>query len=97
MTHEEEQTLHTFETRVRQLLLQYGKLREENAKLQETCANLEQRLATAQEAKRQAELDLESLKIAKMMAISNEDLAAAKRHIEKLIRKVDRCLALMGA
>lgn len=96
MTQEEEQTLHLFETRVRQLLLQYELLREENRQLQEACADTERRLEAAISERQAARKELEQLKLAKMMAISNEDLAHAKQRIEQLIRKVDKCIALMG-
>jgi len=96
MTREEEQTLHVFETRVRQLLLQYDKLREENRQLRVTCAETERRLNMARNDSRQAQKELEQLKLAKMMAISNEDLTHAKQRLEQLIRKVDKCIALMG-
>ena len=90
MTKEEEEKLRVFETRVRQLILQYKALTEKNAELQ---------LALTEGAKeeiRQLQDDYNNLKLAKMIEISNSDLQGAKTKMASLIRRIDKCIALLN-
>lgn len=96
MTKEEENELRTFETRVRQLLLAYNALKAENRQLQETLAAREASLAAAGEAARQLQEDYTRLRMAKMMVISNGDLKEARQRVDRLVREVDKCIALLG-
>ncbi|MBR1713263.1 MAG: hypothetical protein IJ722_07650 [Alloprevotella sp.] len=96
MTDEEKATLNRFETRVRQMLLQYKQLQERNLQLQKACEEKTDALKQAQEASLQLRGAYDSLKMARMMEISNEDLKEAKARIERLVRKVDKCIALLG-
>lgn len=96
MTKEEENELRTFETRVRQLLLAYNALKAENRRLQEALAAREEALAAAGETARRLQEDYARLRMAKMMAISNGDLKEARQRIDRLVREVDKCIALLG-
>ena len=57
MTKEEEEKLRVFETRVRQLILQYKALTEKNAKLQLALTEGEKEIAAAKEEIRQLQDD----------------------------------------
>lgn len=96
MTKEEENTLKAFETRVRQLIMAYNDLKAENVRLQTACNEKDAALADAQASVRQLEDDYKRLRIAKMMEISNEDIKMARQRVNELIRKVDKCVALLG-
>ena len=74
MTKEEEEKLRVFETRVRQLILQYNALTEKNAELQLALTEGEKEIAAAKEEIRQLQDDYNNLKLAKMIEISNSDL-----------------------
>ena len=96
MTDEEKAILNRFETRVRQMLLQYKQLQDQNLQLQKACEEKADALEKAREATRQLRGAYDSLKVARMMEISNEDLKEAKAKVERLVRKVDKCIALLG-
>lgn len=96
MTKEEENTLKAFETRVRQLIMAYNDLREENRRLKEACNEKAAALSEANTLAAQLREDYKRLRLAKMMAISNDDLKAARQRVNDLIRKVDKCMALLG-
>ena len=85
MTKEEEEKLRVFETRVRQLILQYKALTEKNAKLQLALTEGEKEIAAAKEEIRQLQDDYNNLKLAKMIEISNSDLQGAKTKMASLI------------
>lgn len=96
MTKEEEQILRRFETRVRQLMLQHRELRLEYSKLQAVLAEKECALADLQEEYNRLEADYANLKLAKMLEINDTDMKNAKSRLAKLIREVDKCIALLN-
>ena len=49
-----------------------------------------------QEKLAQAQSDYDSLKMAKMMTISDNDMEATQKRIAKLIRDVNKCITLLG-
>lgn len=91
-----EKTLNLFATRMRQLILQYKELKEENAALVEMVDELEKQIAQFKVKLTQAESEYNSLKMAKMIEISDTDLGGAKSRLSKLIRDVNKCITLLS-
>ena len=84
-----EQTLTTFETRVRQMILRFQELKKENAELyQQDIKALQGQLA-------QASNDYNALKMARMIEITDSDLQGAKDRLSKLIREVNKCISML--
>ena len=82
-----EKTLNVFTTRVRQMILQYKATRKENEEL----------YAMVDEAQlTQAHNDYNSLKMAKMIEITDGDMEGAKSRVAKLIRDVNKCITLLS-
>lgn len=88
MTPEEEIILKRFETRVRQLILQYQDVKQENELLRQQVNTLKQDLENRQK-------DYANLKMARMIDISDQDMKDAKGRLSKLIREIDKCIALL--
>lgn len=91
----DEKTINTFATRVRQLILEFGKLKQENAELYEMVDERDAQIKALQEKLSQAEHDYNSLKMAKMMTISDADMEATQKRVAKLIRDVNKCITLL--
>ena len=91
-----EKTLTTFETRVRQLLLRFQELKRENEELYQMVEKNEQDIRSMQEKLNQTEKDYNALKMARMMTITDGDLQGAKDRLAKLIREVNKCIAILG-
>ena len=91
-----EQTLTTFETRVRQMILQFQELKKENEDLQAQVAKNEQDIKELQAKLTQADSDYLALKTAKMMEITDGDLEQAKARLAKLIRDVNKSIAILS-
>ena len=96
MTAQEEQALHLFETRVRQLILSYQKLAQDNQRLQQELVERQQALDEALAQNQQINMDYNNLKLARMMTVNGEDLQSAKNRLSRLIREVDKCIALLN-
>lgn len=91
-----EKTITTFETRVRQLILRFQELKKENEKLCATVEKNEQDIKALQAKLTQADNDYNALKMAKMMTITDGDLEGAKAKVAKLVRDVNKCIALLS-
>lgn len=92
----DEKTINTFATRVRQLIFEFGKLKQENAELYEMVDERDAQIKALQEKLSQAEHDYNSLKMAKMMTISDADMEATQKRVAKLIRDVNKCITLLS-
>jgi predicted nucleic acid-binding Zn-ribbon protein len=90
------QTLTTFETRVRQMILRFQERKKENEDLQALVEKNGQDIQDLQAKLTQADHDYNSLKMAKMMEITDGDLEGAKARLTKLIRDVNRCIAILS-
>ena len=93
MTREQEIALRNFEARVRQLMSAYTEVLLQNRKLNCELAQCKQQLSEAQ-IKQQAQ-QYEVLRTARMIEVSGDDVKASKARIAKLIREVDKCIALL--
>lgn len=91
-----EKALSTFETRVRQMILRFQELKKENEHLQTLVKKNEQDIKTLQAQLTQADNDYQSLQMAKMMEITDGDLESAKARIAKMIREMNKCIAILS-
>ena len=91
-----EKTLATFETRIRQMLLRFQELKKENMDLYGMLEKNEQELTQLRQKLEQKQSDYNSLKMAKMIEITDGDLEGAKDRLSKLIRDVNRCIAILS-
>lgn len=86
----------TFETRVRQMLLRFQELKKENEELYGMVEKNEQDIRDLQARLSQADRDYNALKMAKMLTITDGDLDSAKARVQKLIRNVNKCIAILS-
>ena len=91
-----EKTLATFETRLRQLLLRFQELKKENAELHAMIGENENTVSQLKAEMAQKQHDYDSLKMAKMIEITDGNLAGAKDRLSKLIRDVNKCIAILS-
>ena len=87
-----EKALNTFATRVRQMILQYEEMKKENNDLYELVDQREKEIEKLEAQLKQARNDYNSLKMAKMIEISDSDMENAQKRISKLIRDVNKCI-----
>ena len=91
-----EKTINTFATRVRQMILKFEDIKHENAELYAMVDERDAKIKELQEKLTQAKHDYDSLKIAKMMTISDSDMETTQKRIAKLIRDVNKCITLLS-
>ena len=91
-----EKIMNTFATRVRQMILQYEALKKENDELYALVDQREQEIKQLQDELSQAEADYNSLKMAKMLEVTDGDMETAQKRVAKLIRDVNKCITLLS-
>ena len=92
----EERTIALFSTRVRQLMLQYKRVVEENEQLRKRLEQVEEEQKVLQEQLQGRQEDYDSLMTAKMLQVSEGDMEAAKARLAKLVRSVNKCITLLS-
>ena len=91
-----EKTIATFESRMRQMILRFQELRKENNDLYAMLEKNERDIKELQARLDQRQHDYDSLKMAKMIEITDGDLDGAKERLSKLIRDVNKCIAILS-
>ena len=91
-----EMTLTTFETRVRQMILRFQELKKENNALHVQLQKDEQEIQDLKLRLAQADHNYNSLKMAKMLEITDGDLEGAKARVSKMIRDVNKCISILS-
>ena len=91
-----EKALTDFETRVRQMILQFQELKKENGRLQDLLSEQAHEIDELKAKVAQAENDYNSLKMARMLEITDGNLDEAKERLAKMIRQVNKCIAILS-
>lgn len=91
-----DKTLTLFTTRIRQMILQYKQLKQENEELYAMLDAHKREIKRLRSSIEQADKDYESLKTAKMVEICDGDIEAAKRRLAGMIREVNKCITLLS-
>ncbi len=91
-----EKTLSLFTTRVRQMILQYQEMKQENDGLYEMVDEQNAKIKELEAQLEQAKQNYNSLKMARMIQISNADMDVAKKKLSKLIRDVNKCITQLS-
>ncbi len=96
MTDEGKQLLSTFETRLRHLIYLHEQQRHENAELK-------RQLEEKEEAHRRLQADYDELdkryndlKTATAISLDGSDVKETKQRLTRLVREVDKCIALLN-
>lgn len=91
-----EKTLNTFATRVRQMILRFNDLKRENDDLYTMIDERDAEIKKLQKQLAQVQADYNSLKMAKMIEITDGDMEGARKRLSKLIRDVNKCITLLS-
>ncbi len=96
MTEQQQNALRDFETIVKQLLLQHKLLKEELVEMQCVLEEKDATIVKLRNSLAESQKQYADLKLAKMMELDDEDVKNAKQNLSKLIREVDKCIALLN-
>ena len=96
MTEEQLKIIRNFEVRVRQIIFLCDKLKEENASLLTQLSVQKSVNDSIIKERTQLQLKYDNLMVARMISVSRNDFKATKNRLSKLVREVDKCIALLN-
>ena len=96
MTDDERKKLEKFETHFHLLMEKYVELKKEKASLTALLEKKDAQITALTQEKEDAIRQYQNLKIAKMLTISDQDIDQSKKRLAKLVRDVDKCIALLN-
>ncbi|WP_418697774.1 hypothetical protein [Bacteroides sp.] len=96
MTDKEKKLLSTFEARLRHLIYLQDELKRENAELKQLLEAKEEELEKIQAEYNELELNYTNLKTATAISLNGSDVKETKLRLSKLVREVDKCIALLN-
>lgn len=92
----DEMTLALFQTRVRQMLLKLQQLKKENDELYGMVDRSEKEIERLRGELEQKSKEYDTLKMMKMVEVSDGDIEKTKNRLAKLIRDVNKCIAILS-
>lgn len=96
MTAEENILVKTLESRLRLLIDKYNRVKVENEELYAMVTGHENRIDALLKENENLRSQYANLKLAKMIEIGDDDIRNAKTRLSKLVRDVDKCIALLN-
>ncbi len=96
MTDLEKNLLIEFKFKVKQMIAKHEKLKQEKDQLHGQIQGLEETIDQLRRENSLLEQKYENIKMAKMLVASDEDNKDAKNRIQKLVREIDKCIALLN-
>ena len=96
MTDEERTLLSTFETQLEHLIFLHDELRQKNAKLMQELEAKDIECRKMQADFRELEQRYTDLKTATTISLNGSDVKETKSRLSKLVREVDKCIALLN-
>lgn len=96
MTEEEERQLSIFEARFRHFLYQYDLLKQKNETLRRELLQKEEDIKALEARCQQTETAYANLKAARIISINDNESRDAKQRLAKLVREIDKCIALLN-
>ena len=96
MTEEEKKLLNSFETQLRHLIYLHDELKCENAELKKLLENEKLKNEKVQAQYDELEVSYTNLKTATAISLNGSDVKETKLRLSKLVREVDKCIALLN-
>ncbi|MFZ4725842.1 MAG: hypothetical protein ACOYMD_10390 [Paludibacter sp.] len=95
MTNRYEELINAFEKRLRKLFSEYKSLHEQNNFLKAELERKHNDLMHAHQEVLELRRNYDHLQIARNLVGSEEEKAEAKQRIGKMVREIDKCIALL--
>ena len=96
MLNEYEEIIINLKEKIFQLITLHEQLKEENQKKIVECNNLKEEMLNKQNLIIELEKKADILKFSKTIGTTDEDTHKTKLHINKIVREIDKCIALLN-
>ena len=88
--------MNSFETQLRHLIYLHDELKRENAELKKLLDNEKLKNEKVQAQYNELEVSYTNLKTATAISLNGSDVKETKLRLSKLVREVDKCIALLN-
>lgn len=95
MTNRYEELIHAFEIKLRKLISEYVFLKEQNSFMKAELERKQTDLMHAHQEILELRKNYDHLQIARNLSGSEVDKAESRQQITKMVREIDKCLALL--
>ena len=96
MTEEDNKLLNTFEARLRHFMYLHDELKHENAQLKQLLTEKNEEVRRLENSRKELEVRYTNLKMARTISIHDKDINDTKQRLSRLVREVDKCIALLN-
>jgi 5'-deoxynucleotidase YfbR-like HD superfamily hydrolase len=95
MTNSYEELISSFESKLQRLISEYESLKNQNASLQKELDRKQNELMYAHKEILEIQKNYDHLRMARYLNVSSKEQKISKQYINKLVREIDKCLALL--
>lgn len=74
----------------------HDELRHENARLKQLLADKDEEVRRLEDSRKELEARYTNLKMARTISIHDKDISDTKQRLSRLVREVDKCIALLN-
>ena len=96
ITEEDNRQLSIFEAIFLHLLYLYEQIKQKNDILTRELLQKDEKIKELEERCRQAEINYKDLKAARIISINDNESRDTKQRLAKLVREIDKCIALLN-
>ncbi len=96
MTNKYDELINAFEMKLRKLISEYESLREQNVQLKTALERKQEDLMQAHQQILEVRNSYDRLRVAQNLGVTDEERVESKRRITKIVREIDKCLALLN-
>ena len=91
-----DKTIVEFQTKVHSLILQFQNLKKENEELYAMLEKNEDDVRNLKQQLQDKQREFDAFKAAKMLEVADGDIQSARERLAKLIRDVNKCIAVLS-
>lgn len=91
-----ESDIKTFTTRVRQLILRFNEVKQENSELYAMVDERDKTIAELKSMLDAQKQEYNSLLMAKMLNLTDDSIETTRKKVNKLLRSVNQCITLLS-
>lgn len=96
MTEDDKKLLNRFEGKLRHFIFLYEELKQENLSLRTLLSEKEEEIKQMENSQKELEEKYTNLKTARILSINDNELRDTKQRLARLVREVDKCIALLN-
>ena len=96
MTEEDKMQLNTFEGKLNHLVFLYHELKDENASLRQLVSDKDAEIKRIQDSRKELEAQYTNLKMARIISVQDNEVRDTKQRLARLVREVEKCIALLN-